>query len=242
VLDEPTPDPNAPDPASSVTDAAAAAAAAAEPQAGADGDAGNKPNAYELFLALTATDEGKALIGLAAGQVAAPAAEVEPPATQQADPERATLEAAADAGDGEAAIRLRQLDKAAAEDAAKLEPVRQQAMTEGYRSLATALGIDKLTDEEQLRINAINATKGPEAGVAALREALAKLWANGGAPDPDAVAARAAELAAVANGTHTPNLPAATNLGGPPPIEVGKPPAQVFDEYFAYRDQQKAPA
>jgi len=229
---------------------AAAAAPAAAPQDPGSGSDGGNP--YDLLAKVLESEEGQmafaatvaVMNGGAAPAAVASAPAAAPQADAQATANRADLERKAEAGDGEAALEILRLNKAEASKTASMaeaeERVKFKALGDFVRNTPA---IADLPQAEKMRIGGIMLEKGAEAGFSAILEAVK---AGGGQANQNqnptdaqqAERAKANEATAAANrNANTPDLPGASNPGGPPPIAMGSPPTQVLDNLFAWKDQ-----
>lgn len=210
-------------------------------------------------MQLTESDEGKALIGLVGvqinegagggGQPASPTAEPSQPSapsTPEPTPERADLERRADAGDGEAAIELRKLEKADREQASAAAKVKNEAELEvkkqTFRDLLDGVDFSGLTEAQQMRAAVTFTQKGPVVAANLVRELVN--GGGGGSPPrtPEEEAALAQKnretAAAQRGGGGAPAISGGEYTGGPPPIEIGTPPEKVLEDYAEWAAQQ----
>jgi len=229
------------------------AATSGEGTGGADG----RQDPYEVIASLLSDPDGQEALALVASslnrgggsgeggsQQAAPAASRA--STAEADANRAELERKADDGDVDALQELRRLDREQQQQNGVREKLRGEAAGEALASFLRAPEIQQLPEADRLRLVNVYSKQGAEATVSeAIKLVTARGPANGNgagegsSPTGEQQAQRARDNAAVGaanRATGSPDLPGASSAGGPPPIEPGKKPDQVLDDYFAWKD------
>ena len=254
----PTGEPDEENQAGGSAESAAAPDQGAESTAPPSSDAPKADDPYDLLARVVESEEGRLALAHTAQLMndssertssARPAPTQAPQrngAAATATVDRTDLERRADEGDAEAALELRNLQRTQSTTDKLREEVKTEVGAGVFAEFVRSVpAIEELPAADRIRIGTTLMEKGP---AAAITETFNTIMNRGGGgeggegeaaqPTAEQQQERAAQNAqtALRNRSSAPDIPPASNSGGPPPIEMGRPAAEVLGSFFDWKD------